>query len=288
MATRVRYQEFFYVGSPSGSIQYFNVPYNVSCVHITMVGGGGGGGSSRNASSQLAAGAGGGGGGEFCIKMPVYVTPGASVEVQVGEGGVGATRPPAQGSPGLQGQSGGITRFGKFQCAGGVGGGASGGANALGGNGGGPGGATGASGDGPTGATETMRGFFGGSAGGGYVHASNARSSYGGRCAGMGYSVSGVAGSEISPSSPNPGGGAGASSMWGYGAPGGDCGDPPADNATGDDADPSHYGAGGGGGGTDFKINAGANAFANKGFGGDGAPGYLLVTWLEDDSQGSP
>lgn len=287
MATRRRYMEFFYVGSPSNSVQYFEVPYNVSCVHVTMVGGGGGGGSSRNASSQLAA-ASGGGSAEFCINVPVYVQPSSSVAVVVGEGGAGATRPPAQGSTGRNGQDGGYSSFGTWlRVAGGGKGFGSGGGNVPGGSGGGPGGATGTTSDGTAGSAENgARGMFGGSAGGGYLHNSNRPSRRGGPCAGVDYTPSGIAGSEISPSSVNAGGGAGASSMWGFGGAGGDCGNPPADDANGDDANPLHYGAGGGGGGTDFKTNAAANAFANKGFGGDGAPGYVLVTWLEDDAQG--
>lgn len=284
MGARHRYQEFFYVGSPTNSIQHFAVPAGVSLVHVTMVGGGGGGGSSRFASSALAAAA-GGGGGEFCVRVPVYVQPSSNIEVQVGEPGWGYKRGATEAT-GQAGSPGGTSRFGALRCAGGLGGGGSGGGSVNAGSGGGPGGGVGSTSDGASGSAEMMRGYFGGSAGGGYFHNSGLASRRGGRCAGVDWTPAAIAGIDISPSSVNSGGGSGASSMWGFGGKGGDCGNPPADNANGEDMDGStHYGSGGGGAGTDFHNDA---TKPNMGQGGNGAPGYVCVYWIEDDSQGSP
>lgn len=287
MASRHRYQEFLYVGSPSNSVQYFVVPAGVSCVHVTMVGGGGGGGSARVASSQLAFGAGGGGGGEFCVRAPYHVTPGDSVPVIVGDPGFGAIRVTG-GSAGTAGQDGGASLFGNLRCAGGFGAAGSGGGSTSGGNGGGPGAGVGTTNNGAAGSVETKRGFHGGASGGGYLYNVGASSRSGGPCAGVAGTPGGVAGRDISPSSVNPGGGGGASSLWGQGGQGGDCGNHPIDDANGDDAPETSYGAGGGGAGADFAPTLPLSYWDGKGFGGDGAPGYVRVDWIEDDSQGSP
>lgn len=72
------------------------VPANVSSGFLTMVAGGGGG--CGHGGTLLYSG-GGGGGGEFVIRLPVGLTPGASVTIVVGAGGAAGSNvaPPAAG-----------------------------------------------------------------------------------------------------------------------------------------------------------------------------------------------
>ncbi|MEN9714641.1 MAG: hypothetical protein RJA35_108, partial [Actinomycetota bacterium] len=94
----------------------WTVPSGVSTISYLLVGGGGGGAVSD-------AGAGGGAGGQYVEVKGASVTPGQSVNVQVGSGGAGAVET-AIGIP-LNGQDGGSTSFGTVIAGGGYGGHAS-------------------------------------------------------------------------------------------------------------------------------------------------------------------
>lgn len=85
----------------------FVVPPRVYTVYVTMCGGGGGGGRGD--------GYYGGGGGQAYLKKAIPVTPGDSIPITVGAGGVGKT-----GSDG-NGTAGGVSSFGSLlSCSGGA------------------------------------------------------------------------------------------------------------------------------------------------------------------------
>lgn len=251
-------------GGTAQSIEYttpgtydFSVPEGVGVVLVTMIGGGGGG-SSRPAAAN---GGGGGGAGESCVSFPVSVTPSSgspsnTVTVIVGAAGIGAV---GSGSS-VAGGDGGDSYFGSFKVAGGRGGTTTSTGGAGGGPGAGTGGATGNPGGGGSLGVGESACHFGGSggAGGGNTTAANGGA---GRPA-VGYSTGttgGVAGGS------QAGGGSGAGSLYGQGGAGG------AGGATGSAPAAGAYGAGGGGAGG--KATPGLN-------GGDGAGGYVLVTWV--------
>lgn len=260
MPSKWQRQEFF-AGSPSA--QTFTVPANVTLVYLTMVGGGGGGGRAPGTPSV---GGAGGGAGECCIRMPVKVTPGDSIPVEIGEAGLGGIRTAASLAT-----AGGDSTFGTIRCAGGGFGARGGTGNLPGGNGGGAGRALGVlSGDGVIGTVRVGSAFVGGASGGGYENTAVSTRS-GGPAAGVGPTPPGTTDGTRST------GGSGASSQWGTGGIGGDSGTAPADT-NGDSADPTHYGAGGGAAGT---YNS-SPVPAGHGDGGDGAPGYALVEWFAE------
>ncbi len=90
----------------------FNVPSGVSSVQVLVVAGGGGGGSSIG---------GGGGAGGLVYNSSFSVTPGGTVSVTVGDGGVGDTTPTGPGpSTGTNGQD---SVFGTITAKGGGAGG---------------------------------------------------------------------------------------------------------------------------------------------------------------------
>jgi len=101
----------------------FTVPADVTTVYVTMVGAGGGGGKSGN-------NGGGGAGGQCLINYPVTVTPGGSITVTVGVGGLGATYSPST----IVGGTGGNSSFGSLSVAGGPGANGLGGGAAVGGS----------------------------------------------------------------------------------------------------------------------------------------------------------
>ena len=105
----------------------FTVPAGITSVSVLVVGGGGGGGKNGDYSTG-----GGGGGGAAIIELAHAVTPGASIPVMVGAGGIGAV------SSDLEGTMGGESAFGTSVIAGGGDGGfrGFGGATALPGAGG--------------------------------------------------------------------------------------------------------------------------------------------------------
>jgi hypothetical protein len=105
----------------------FIVPANISSIDVTVVGGGGGGGGTeyRNAG-------GGGGGGYVVSQYGIPVTPGQSINVTIGAGGIGG-----DDIPGTNGQS---SQFASIVASGGSGGNSSGLYGGYGGDGGSGGG----------------------------------------------------------------------------------------------------------------------------------------------------
>ena len=256
-------REEFFAGSPTA--QTFTVPAGVSIVYLTMVGGGGGGGRATGAGPAI--GGGGGGAGECCIRMPLKVTPADSISVEVGDMGLGSTR--AAGAS-TNSTDGGSSIFGSVHCAGGFGGGNTGG-NQPGASGGGAGRALGVlGGDGVIGTRAGGSVFVGGASGGGYTN-----TTVGARAGGP---AAGVAGTSAGTNDgTRSAGGSGASSQWGVGGIGGDGGVLPTDS-NGRAADTTHYGAGGGGAG-----GYGSSPIPDDQCdGGNGAPGYILVEWFAE------
>jgi hypothetical protein len=95
---------------PTGITQAF--------VEVVGAGGGGGGGGDGSAGGQVGNVGGGGGGGGYGFKLCTGLTPGASITVTVGAGGV-------EGNSGnsFAGQTGGTSSFGALiSCTGGTGG----------------------------------------------------------------------------------------------------------------------------------------------------------------------
>jgi glycine rich protein len=97
----------------------FVVPANITKVYFELWGGGGGGGATSGAST-----AGGGGGGGGHVRGTTAVTPGASVPITVGAGGLSAVFPNPGGN-------GGTSSFGAIASALGGGGGGSAGPGAA-------------------------------------------------------------------------------------------------------------------------------------------------------------
>ena len=76
----------------SGGASTFTIPSGVNMVYVTMIagGGGGGGGTMRSSGSSKGYGGGGGGGaGSIAMRVPLAVTPLATIAVFVGSGGSG-------------------------------------------------------------------------------------------------------------------------------------------------------------------------------------------------------
>lgn len=248
----------------------FVVPAGVEGVFLTMIGGG----SSGAPTYQNQAGAGGGGGsaGEVRIRFPVKTTPGASIPVVIGAGGVTATVI-------FTANPGGDTSFGSVVALG-----AQGGTNFTKGGGAG-GGDVGTPGfpPGVYGLSETPADMGGSGGGKGGVANINPLlpgvDGNPGRGSG-GYPIGGAGGAL---NGPYGGGGGGAGTLWGPGGAGGRgngqgtvTGGVPS-STNGLPAPAGSYGAGGGGAG-------GCNsAFSGRPvWGGAGAPGYCLVEWYEE------
>lgn len=122
----------------------FTVPAGITTVYLTGCAAGGGGGGGAGYSSSAGAGGGGGGGaGESAIKVPVAVTPGQTIAVGIGDGGIGGSSGSNGGNAG-SGLAGGDTTFGTLlTLAGGKGGGGGSVVAGAGGRGGFPGGSYG-------------------------------------------------------------------------------------------------------------------------------------------------
>ncbi|MGK0469191.1 hypothetical protein [Clostridium sp.] len=102
----------------------FLVPSGVSAIYVTSVGSGGGGGAGGGVTDIDRHGAGGIGGSLPSIgnyKNMILVSPGETIQIEIGEGGVGGA--PVAGDDGEDGLSGGVTSFGSyFSISGGSGG----------------------------------------------------------------------------------------------------------------------------------------------------------------------
>lgn len=179
----------------------FVVPQNVTVIYVSAVGGGGGGGGSgdNNLGNGPTGSCGAGGGaGQSVVRLPVSVTPGASLTVVVGIGGIGGTGATQGLNNATGGGSGGTTSLGGALVslnggssgASGESANASGRSGPLGGSGypnGGPGsdGAAGSSGNGWTGrggdggSTPFGGGGPGGKSGFGITSATNGISGFG-------------------------------------------------------------------------------------------------------------
>lgn len=105
----------------------WTVPANVTSVDVLIMGGGGGAGgnvSYENSDSWDHNAHGGGGGAGHIKKQAVTVTPGQSITVTIGTGGIGGNNDSGTGTlAGGNGQNGGTTSFGTlFSATGGEGG----------------------------------------------------------------------------------------------------------------------------------------------------------------------
>lgn len=224
----------------------FNVPATVSGILVYAVGGGGGGWGTISGST---ASGGGGGAAEEGAGVPMSVTPGGTVTVTIGAGGLGGV------GNGL-GTDGGTTTVGQYSFLGGrfpiI--------NQSGG-GGGPGGRA------TTGTPNTAGGlglaenttYFGGSSG-----ASPATGGANGQPGGGsgGYLVGGAGGAAAGG---RAGGGGGAATVYGPGGAGG------VGDGNGVNAPTTSYGAGGGG--------SGGSVSGNK-TGGSGCHGFAMITYI--------
>lgn len=239
-------KSFLVFNPAAGTSGNWTVPAGVYVVWITAIGGGGAG----STVATTTPGGGGGGAGEYQVRVPYYVTPGASIAYAVGAKGVGVT---TAGT----GANGGLTSFGPYSLAGGHGGASSG----VGGQGGGrlagAGGATGAPGG--AGANATTEGVFtsAGASGGGGGSTVSAVSGAGGACEEF------AGGATATGNGSKASGGGGAASPFGSGGAGG------AGGAAGGNAPATAYGGGGGGGGNSNVSKA-----------GDGADGFLAVEYF--------
>jgi hypothetical protein len=235
------------LSSPAPQVATFNssqnwtVPAGVTSVEVLVVAGGGGGGPGDNGNS----GGGGGGAGGVSYSASTAVTPGASISVTVGTGGVQLTK-------------GGNSSFGSLLSAEGGGGGANGAAGSLnpggiGGSGGGGSrsgvGGSGTSGQGNNGGNATAAGGGGGGRGSSGASASGVNGGTGGN--GQAYSISG---SSITYGGGGGGGRADTTGVCGSGGAGGG-------------------GHGGGGPGVCLSAGTGTSGTANTGGGGGGGGG---------------
>lgn len=248
---------FYVIGESSASapvVETFTtsdtwvVPAGVTEVEVLVVGGGGGGGP---ADSNTRSGGGGGAGG-VVYDASYTVTPGASMSITIGAGGIGAGLCCA-GSQVATGRNGSSTIFGSITAVGGGGGGNGGaGAGADGGSGGGAGrnnttSAVGTVGQGNNGGAGSGGGSAategaGGGGGAGAVGSAGTSAVGGNGGVGLAYDISGV--------STYYGGGGGGARYNGSSGTGG---------------------LGGGGNGT--SVGAGVAGTANRGGGGGGASG---------------
>lgn len=250
----------------------FTVPAGVSLVWLMMIGGGSSGGQASTSGPSTGGGA-GGSAGELCIRRPLTVTPGATIAISIGSGGVAGTGPAIGGSGDTLCAYGGHTTFGTTKALG---------ANSSpspsnhgywnGGCGGGPcnspsdasgvrvpvvanGGITDFSL--PTfGRYDSPCSFIG--CGGGALNSGGDPGDTGASSAGRFGGAGGSSGSGVS------GGGGGGASIFGNGGRGGSVGGLGSTNG-------QSYGAGGGG-------NANG-IFPERRTSSNGASGYCLVTW---------
>lgn len=229
----------------------WTVPAGVTSVSVVAVGGGGGGNLYHSNYNT------GGGGGGLAYKNNITVTPGSSITITVGAGGVGSS-----GSSGTPGSDGGTSSFGShFSATGGKGAVTNNsGSNGLGGS---PvnadGGGNGGRGGQPTVASGSD--VAGGGGAGGY----SGNGGDGGYNGGSAAAISAQAGSG------GAGGGGiqfagGGVGIMGEGASGG--------GGSGN----SHLGLGGSGGDT-ATGGAGGNYGAGAGYNQTGGPGAVRIIW---------
>jgi hypothetical protein len=253
----------------------WQVPAGVTEISLVVVGGGGGGGGDA---------AGGGGGGGMYLNTNYSVTPGNTISVKVGAGGIGG-----QCSPGNAGScSGGYIAptngadsfFGIITTPGGGKGGVYN--NGSGGNGGSGGGGGGSSG---TGGSKTVSGanYFGNNGGTGNGSAGGAG---GGGAGAVGTSTSPGAGGDGKATSITgtqiylAGGGGGGSSggqvsggLGGGGAGSASCSYPFALGTDSSQAQSGSASTGGGGGGAPWGC---------PGSGGSGGSGIVILSYLQN------
>lgn len=217
----------------------FTVPAGVYSIDVLMVAGGGGGGGSVYTTE--AANGGGGGGGAFAILRGIQTVPGATLPYSVGAAGAGAT---GSGT----GSSGGNTTFMKFTARGGAGG--VGATNRL----------TGVGGEGGTmkSASASAQGTIANAVDyGGHYISGGGNGSSGNSSSTGGHTDYASGGAAIQYC-----GGGGASFNDGASAVGG--------GISLDGIAATGYG---GGGGASYTASSGVNT------GGNGAPGYIRITW---------
>ncbi len=218
----------------------YNVPANRSLVYVTMQAAGMGGNGCG--AGPFNTGGGGGGAGEMCVRVPYVVTPGGTVSMTVGAGGVGGANPEGVGA------TGGDTVFGTLRVRG-----APNTASSTTFNGGVKGGGTNNGGDGLDGAMGSADGpssWWAGSTGG--PHSS------GGNPARIGGPAGGRYGAAAAVSA-DRGGGPGSSTLFASGAVGAE---PGVNGSSGT------FGCGGGGGGGSSSV------------GGTGGNGYIIVEYM--------
>jgi hypothetical protein len=202
-----------------------------------------GGGSSGQWNNGSSTGGCAGGSAAYCIARPTIVTPGGTLSIVVGAKGTGTT---TFGSNAGTASTAGIVNVDGASAFGAV-------VTPSGPGGGGGGGASVAADNGPglIGTRGSIK--HGGGASGGAA----AQSQTGGN---------GGPAPGVLPSSVGHYGGGGASSIWGKGGDGGN------GTQSGGDATTTNYGAGGGGTG---HSSGGSQK------GGNGAPGYVRVEWID-------
>jgi hypothetical protein len=232
----------------------WTVPNNVTMIFVIASAGGGGGGGGQT-SSTYPHGGGGGGSGAFCYGALLNVTPGETLTITVGAGGIGGNVQTSGGNGGDTIIAGSIS--GTLLSLQGGGGGTAGN---LGGNGGNGGGIHGGSGGAP-GSDGVSTGAFGNGAGGGNTSNCGGRilARYDGGSAGALYNISSL--------NVARGGGGGGASFFGPGGNGGDG----SGGAAGNGQSGGGYGAGGGGGG---------GGASSGGMGEKGGSGYVLIGYI--------
>lgn len=90
---------------------FWVVPSGVTRIRVTVIGGGGGAGEAFNGGEGYTLSSGGGGGGGTAVKVITGLTPGASINVTIGSGGVSG------GPPTGNGGTGGTSSFGTYCSA---------------------------------------------------------------------------------------------------------------------------------------------------------------------------
>ena len=236
----------------AGTYSYV-VPAGVTSVSVVAVGGGGGGGGTNDTNSR-----GGGGGGALAYVNNISVTPGETLTVTVGAGGLGG----ANGASGTSGDESALQRSATYLVRAGRGSGGTQGAAAR-------GGAVyvGTGGEGGTGAVAATSNGTGGGGAGGYAGAGGAGNSDNSNGSAAAASSGGGGGGASGNFGSIGGGGGGGVGILGIGATG------TGGIATGGGG----VGGSGGANGTTATTDAGAAGGAYGGGGGgandDGAAG---------------
>jgi hypothetical protein len=222
----------------------FSVPSGVSSVDVLVVAGGGGGGAYRQTTSNFYTGAGGGGAGGLIFRPGFPVTPGGTVTVTVGDGGV-------TGSPNVgTSNSGQDSVFGTLTAKGGGRGSQAGNVDSpLGAEQGGSGGGGNRDEAGSTAIQPTQPGDSGT-----YGFGNPGGDTGGSETTGSGGGGAGQPGTTSSAGNPGPGGAGRAYTIA-------------------DGSSPVYYAGGGGGGGSGAPSHPGNPGGAGQGGGGVGGVG---------------